>query len=379
MPGIIPLDEFPLHQAPLPLAYANSSDRNFYDRWYFQRPRPHRRHHAGHRHGLLPNLGTKDAFVLVALQRPADRGPPLRPDGPGPAQPRSAATGSRSPSRCTRSGRPRGDRRDGARPDLGGTCPVVQSSPHVLRSGSRVTLDAQRFAQLGTWSGTIAIDGEDIAVDPSTWLGGSRDRSWGIRPVGEAEPPGRQPTRPSGHGWLYVPMQFGDFAVVVIIQESPRRVPHAQRLHPGLEGRRVEQLGWPLVGSATPPARGRRPARRSGARPPRANRSSSRSSRASPYPPRRRRLRRRPGLDPRHVEGRGLRRAGHLRHGRRRRAGVSCSAASTTWAGALPCRRRRRRGGRPGGGFGLFEHFCIGRHDPSGFTDFFTSPPTGGG
>ena len=26
-------------------------------------------------------------------------------------------------------------------------------------------------------------------------------------------------------------------------------------------------------------------------------------------------------------------------------------------------------------GFGLFEHFCIGRHDPSGFTDFFTVAP----
>ena len=35
MSGISPLDEFPLHQAPLPLAYANSSDRNFYDRSYF--------------------------------------------------------------------------------------------------------------------------------------------------------------------------------------------------------------------------------------------------------------------------------------------------------------------------------------------------------
>ena len=26
-------------------------------------------------------------------------------------------------------------------------------------------------------------------------------------------------------------------------------------------------------------------------------------------------------------------------------------------------------------GFGLFEHFCIGRHDPSGFTDFLTVAP----
>ena len=66
MSGISPLDEFPLHQAPLPLAWANSSDRNFYDRSYFN---------AHDRTGDImvitglgyyPNLGTKDAFVLVA-------------------------------------------------------------------------------------------------------------------------------------------------------------------------------------------------------------------------------------------------------------------------------------------------------------------------
>src|SRR6478752_9367840 len=66
MSGISPLDEFPLHQAPLPLAWANSSDRNFYDRSYFN---------AHDRTGDImvitglgyyPNLGTKDAFVLVS-------------------------------------------------------------------------------------------------------------------------------------------------------------------------------------------------------------------------------------------------------------------------------------------------------------------------
>ena len=73
---------------------------------------------------------------------------------------------------------------------------VVQEQRHVLRAGNRVTLDAQRFAQLGTWSGVIAVDGEEITVDPSVWLG-SRDRSWGIRPIGEPEPAGRPRTRPS--------------------------------------------------------------------------------------------------------------------------------------------------------------------------------------
>ncbi|WP_278258875.1 hypothetical protein [Nocardioides convexus] len=90
-----------------------------------------------------------------------------------------------------------------------------------MRQGSGTTLDAQRFAQVGTWEGTISVDGTDLAVTPDRWVG-SRDRSWGIRPVGEAAPPGK-PADPAFKGmwWLYVPMRFEEFCVVLIIQETP--------------------------------------------------------------------------------------------------------------------------------------------------------------
>ena len=63
--GIGPLDEYPIHQAPLPVTWAASSDRNFSDRSYFN---AHDR--TGDifcilGHGYYPNLGTKDAFFLV--------------------------------------------------------------------------------------------------------------------------------------------------------------------------------------------------------------------------------------------------------------------------------------------------------------------------
>ena len=78
------------------------------------------------------------------------------------------------------------DETDGMAVDLTweGLFPVVQEQPHIMRQGNRVTLDAQRFAQLGSWEGRIVIDGEEIVVDPAVWIG-SRDRSWGTRPVGE--------------------------------------------------------------------------------------------------------------------------------------------------------------------------------------------------
>ena len=75
---------------------------------------------------------------------------------------------------------------------------------------------------------------------------GARDRSWGIRPVGEPEPPAGAPGEPSqGFWWLYAPLQFESCAVIVILQENPdgyRTLNDAKRIGP--DGR-VEQLGWP--------------------------------------------------------------------------------------------------------------------------------------
>ena len=60
-----PMDEFPVHQIPQPIAWPGTSDRNFYDRSYFN---AHDR--TGDIFlitgiGYYPNLGVKDAFVLV--------------------------------------------------------------------------------------------------------------------------------------------------------------------------------------------------------------------------------------------------------------------------------------------------------------------------
>ena len=141
------------------------------------------------------------------------------------------------------------DETEGMAVDLtwNGLFDVVQEQRHILRAGTRITLDAQRFAQVGSWSGHIAIDGEEITVDPSVWIG-TRDRSWGIRPIGEAEPAGRPADPPfEGMWWLYVPMAFDDFSIVLIIQEEPsgfRSLNDCTRIW---KDGRVEQLGWPRV------------------------------------------------------------------------------------------------------------------------------------
>ena len=128
-----------------------------------------------------------------------------------------------------------------------GSFDVLQEQPHVMRAGSRVTLNAQRFAQVGTWSGTLVIDGEETAVTPDRWVG-TRDRSWGIRPVGEAAPEGAPPDPPfEGMWWTYLPMRFEEYAVVLILQEDPAGYRTLNDCHRIWRDGRVEQLGWPQV------------------------------------------------------------------------------------------------------------------------------------
>jgi hypothetical protein len=248
----VPLDEFPIHQTPLSLRYAGTSDRNFYDRAYFN---AHDRTGdvffvAGL--GVYPNLGVTDAYGTV---RRGDRQWTIRcsdalghdrlSPSVGPFRVEVAEPLQRIRLVCDT-----GDRGLGFDLMWEGSFAAVMEQHHIMRTGAggaRAILDASRFAQVGTWSGTLAVDGDDVTVDPSIWVG-TRDRSWGIRPVGEGEPAGRPADDPTaGLWWLYVPMRFDDFAIIVIVQEQPdgyRTLNDATRVWP--DGR-VEQLGWPEV------------------------------------------------------------------------------------------------------------------------------------
>src|SRR3546814_3464752 len=81
--------------------------------------------------------------------------------------------------------------------------------PTLSRSnGTRLFMDYTRMTQNGRWSGWLSVDGERIAIG-TDWTG-TRDRSWGIRPVGTSEP---QPP-PEGNFnqffWLWTPCNFAD-------------------------------------------------------------------------------------------------------------------------------------------------------------------------
>jgi hypothetical protein len=243
----VPLDEYPIHQAPLSLAQVASSDRNFYDRCYFNA-------HAKSDElllvtglGVYPNLGVIDAYATVrrgerqwAVRFSDALGDDRLDQRVGPYRIEVLEPLRRLRLVC-----------DGDEYGIGfeltwtGSFDAVQEAPHQLRMGGRTIIDTARFAQVGTWEGELRLDGTTYPV--AEWVG-TRDRSWGVRPVGEPEPAGRPPADPAaGFWWLYVPLRFDDFAVVLIAQERPdgfRTLNDAVRVW--ADGR-VEQLGWPVV------------------------------------------------------------------------------------------------------------------------------------
>jgi hypothetical protein len=213
-------DDYPIHQSAEPVRFVATSDRNFYDRYYFNCHASSDELFLVMGMGQYPNLGTQDAFAVVR------RGPFHR------VVRASRELGNRSENQVgpfrIEVLEPLRRLRFVLEPsefalafDLTweGAMPAWQEPRHFIRRSGRVLFDTSRFAQTGCWSGTLSVAGERFAVTPDRWWG-TRDRSWGVRPVGEPEPAGIQAGTPSLSGmWNYFPMQFADHSILYICQE----------------------------------------------------------------------------------------------------------------------------------------------------------------
>jgi hypothetical protein len=359
----IALDEFPIHQSPLPMNRVTTSDRNFYDRCYLNAHDTTGEIFLVTGLGVYPNLGVIDAY---AAARVGDRVYSVRFSGALAERGLDQRVGGYQIDvvRPLSELRLRCQSPDGSLDfDLRwtGSFAAVQEEPHLLLAGNRPILDASRFSQLGSWDGSLRVAGTEYAVSPDTWSG-ARDRSWGIRPVGESEPAGRPGDPDFGFWWVYMPLRFSSCALIVIMQENPdgyRTLNTAKRVWP--DGK-VEQLGWPTL----------RIRYRPGTRHPEAATIGLTDAAGKPV---RCEIETVTSL-PLHV-GAGYSGDPDWGHGRWMGAGWSSTGVydltDPAVAGRIPfgVTDHLARASLDGEeGWGMFEHASMGRHDPSGFADW---------
>jgi hypothetical protein len=206
---LTPHDDYPLHQTPEPLAQPFTSDRNFYDRYWFNGFARDGEFYFGIALGVYPNRRIMDASLsivrdgeqhslhasrLAPRDRTENRVGPLRIEVVEPMRRlRVHIDPNETGIEC--------DLQFAAR------TAAIEEAPMILRRDQRVIMNTTRFTQFGTWQGSIRAAGQVTEVTaPRAY--GVRDRSWGVRPVGEPE--AGAPGSPPRIFFLWAPLHFDD-------------------------------------------------------------------------------------------------------------------------------------------------------------------------
>ena len=88
---------------------------------------------------------------------------------------------------------------------------AMQEPKMNLTNGPRVVMDTTRLTQQGSWNGSIDIKKEKINFTTKDNYG-TRDRSWGVRPVGAYDSQPVMPFKMPQFYWLWAPLHFPDFS-----------------------------------------------------------------------------------------------------------------------------------------------------------------------
>jgi hypothetical protein len=245
------LDDYPIHQVPSPVRYVGTSDRNFYDRYYFNLQDPQGEQLMIMGLGVYPNLGVMDAFAVmragddyrvVRASKHIGADPADMTIGPFRLEVVEGLQSIRLAVEPNEWGLDFDMQWDAA------TAPIFEMPRFRRDAIGRVSHDHCRFNQVGAWTGHLTLDGTRREVDG--WVG-TRDRSWGVRPVGEPEPERLQWRDPSGQPtstwfWNYVMVLFPEYSITYIVEEmgdGRRTLQDAYRIP--RDGGPAEPIGQP--------------------------------------------------------------------------------------------------------------------------------------
>ena len=215
MRGVLnPLDDYAVHQTPEPLAHPATPDANAYDRYFFNGYDDDGDVVFAVALGVYPNRQIIDAAITVVH---AGRQRSLHASGRMPADRTVTAVGPITVEVIAPLDRLRitADAADlGFTVDLTftATTPAVEEPRYQWRVGTALLMDLTRMTQFGRWSGSVDVDGVHHQIDPDRFRG-CRDRSWGIRPVGDQARSADRHVLPQFF-WLWAPVNLDDGGAV---------------------------------------------------------------------------------------------------------------------------------------------------------------------
>ena len=94
----------------------------------------------------------------------------------------------------------------------------IEEGRQTLLADDRPVMDSTRFTQFGRWEGTIEYGGQTLRVEPGR-VYGTKDRSWGLRRVGEPDP-GAPPVEAPHVFFLWAPIHFEDLCTHFCVFEE---------------------------------------------------------------------------------------------------------------------------------------------------------------
>ena len=199
-------DDFPLHQTSEPVAYSGT-DRNFYDRYFFNGYAPDGSGFFALAFGIYPHLDIADAhfsFIRggtqyclhasceLGMERMEMRVGPIAIEVIEPLQQLKVTI----------------EETDGIAGEFTftGRAFPIEEPRFTHRIGPRAFMDYTRMTQNGRYEGWISLDGQREEMAEGTC--GTRDRSWGIRPIGARDEQPIPGAPIPSFFWQWTPINF---------------------------------------------------------------------------------------------------------------------------------------------------------------------------
>ena len=201
-------DDLPIHQTPEPIAFAGT-DRNFYDRYFFNGYAPDGSGFFAFAFGVYPQLDIADAHFSFlrdgkqyCLHASAELGMERMALKVGPMTIEVV-----EPLRILQVHIDEAEGISGEFTFTARSFPIEEPR-FTHRVGARAFMDYTRMTQNGHYEGWIELEGK--RVDMAKGMMGTRDRSWGIRPIGARDPQPIPGAPMPSFFWQWTPISFPD-------------------------------------------------------------------------------------------------------------------------------------------------------------------------